>query len=142
MSQHTFRSLALLTAFALGALGPALAPPAASAQRRSAPTTAVETPPAAEGVVNIQTATAEELQRLPGIGPSKAEAILAFRQRTAFRRVEDILRVRGIGRATFRRLRPYLTVSGTTTLTSDVTARRTTRDPAVSDEAPDDPSED
>lgn len=146
MTQHTiaFRSLALLTTLALGALGAVgLAPSAAHAQRRSAPTTAIETPAAAEGVVNIQTATAEELQRLPGIGPSKAEAIIAFRQRTQFRRVEDILRVRGIGRATFRRLRPYLTVSGATTLTADVTARRTPRaaeGAAGEDEAPEDPT--
>ena len=141
MTQHTFtfRSLALLTTLALGALGAGLLPAEAHAQRRSAPTTAIEAAPAAEGVVNIQTATAEELQRLPGIGPSKAEAIIAFRQRTQFRRVEDILRVRGIGRATFRRLRPYLTVNGATTLTADVTARRTPRAAeggAVDDEAP------
>jgi competence protein ComEA len=83
-------------------------------------------------VVNIQTASPEELQRLPGIGPSKAAAIISFRERTAFRRVEDILRVRGIGRATFRRLRPYLTVSGPTTLASDA---RPSRAPAQ-DEAP------
>lgn len=140
----TFRSLALLTTLALGALGvTALAPSEVHAQRRSAPTTALETPAAAEGVVNIQTATAEELQRLPGIGPSKAEAIIAFRQRTQFRRVEDILRVRGIGRATFRRLRPYLTVSGATTLTADVTARRTpraTEGAASDDEGPEEPT--
>src|SRR4051812_34788455 len=54
----------------------------------------------ADGVVNIQTATAEQLQLLPGIGPSKAEAIIAYRTAHPFARVEDILRVRGIGRGT------------------------------------------
>jgi competence protein ComEA len=146
MTQLTiaFRSLALLTTLALGAVGiVGLAPTAVHAQRRSAPTTTIETPAAAEGVVNIQTATAEELQRLPGIGPSKAEAIIAFRQRTQFRRVEDILRVRGIGRVTFRRLRPYLTVNGATTLTVDIGARRSPRstEPSASEEdSPDEPS--
>lgn len=68
------------------------------------------------GVVNIQTASPEELQRLPGIGPSRAEAIVAQRDRRAFRRIEDLMRVRGVGRATFRRLRSMLTVRGATTL--------------------------
>ena len=77
-----------------------------------------------EGVINIQTASAEELQRLPGIGPSKAEAIIAQRTRAPFRRIEDILRVRGIGRATFRRLRPHLSVAGPSTLTHDLPMRR------------------
>ncbi len=83
------------------------------------------TPDAADGVVNIQTASAEQLQLLPGIGPSKAEAIIAYRQAHPFQRVEDILRVRGIGRATFRRLRAMITVSGATTMTADVRAART-----------------
>ncbi|MBX7193388.1 MAG: ComEA family DNA-binding protein [Sandaracinaceae bacterium] len=139
MTKHTFlRALpfvATLAFAALGALAPHLVSVTAHAQRRSAPTTAIEMPAAAEGVVNIQTATADELQRLPGIGPSKAAAIIAFRERTAFRRVEDILRVRGIGRATFRRLRPYLTVSGQTTLTTDVTSRRAPQ----SDDTPEEP---
>lgn len=127
MTQTTFfRMFPLVTTLALAALGTLVtsAPAPAQAQRRGAPTTSLETPAASEGVVNIQTASADELQRLPGIGPSKAAAIIAFRERTAFRRVEDILRVRGIGRATFRRLRPYLTVSGATTLSTDVTPPR------------------
>lgn len=138
MTKHTFLRtfLTTLTLAALGTLATTASPELASAQRRSAPTTAIETPAAEEGVVNIQTASAEELQRLPGIGPSKAAAIVAFRERTAFRRVEDILRVRGIGRATFRRLRPYLTVSGQTTLTQDVGARRAPR----TEEAAEEPS--
>jgi len=70
---------------------------------------------APDGAVNIQTATAEQLELLPGIGPSKAAAIVAHRENHAFRRVEDLMRVRGIGRATFRRLRPMLTVDGPTT---------------------------
>ncbi len=78
----------------------------------------------ADGVVNIATASAEQLQLLPGIGPSKAQAILTYRTAHPFQRVEDILRVRGIGRATFRRLRSMITVSGATTMTTDVHAGR------------------
>jgi competence protein ComEA len=89
-------------------------------------------PGSPEGVVNIQTATAEQLDLLPGIGPSKAQAIVSFRERHAFRRVEDILRVRGIGRGTFRELRPMLTVDGPTTLTAQP---RSARRAAPPDEA-------
>ncbi|MCZ7683351.1 MAG: ComEA family DNA-binding protein [Sandaracinaceae bacterium] len=81
-------------------------------------------------MVNIQTATAEQLQLLPGVGPSKAQAIVEYRERRAFRRVEDIMRVRGIGRATFRRLRPMLTVDGPTTLTAPVRATRASQEAA------------
>jgi len=60
-----------------------------------------------DGRVILNLATEEELTRLPGIGPSRARAILTLRQRlTRFRAVEDLLRVKGIGRKTLRRLRP------------------------------------
>lgn len=94
----------------------------AQVEAQAAPTE--ELVASSEGVINIQTASAEELQRLPGIGPSKAEAIIAQRTRAPFRRIEDILRVRGIGRATFRRLRPHLSVTGPSTLTRDLPMRR------------------
>jgi competence protein ComEA len=94
-------------------------------------------PSDASGVVNIQTASVEELQRLPGIGPSKAAAIVAQRERSAFRRVEDILRVRGIGRATFRRLRPMITVSGPTTLAEEARSPRRSRAAVDADGAED-----
>jgi competence protein ComEA len=87
------------------------------------------------GVVNIQTATAEQLQMLPGIGPSKAEAIVTYRRQHPFQRVEDILRVRGIGRATFRRLRSMLTVSGATTMTERAHAPRARASTDEPDEA-------
>jgi competence protein ComEA len=70
-----------------------------------------------EGAVNLNTADAEELTRVPGIGPARAEAIVRLRERVrAFRHVDDILRVRGIGRVTIRSMRPYLTLTGPTTL--------------------------
>jgi competence protein ComEA len=72
---------------------------------------------APEGVVNINTASEEELQRLPGIGPARATAIVALRARVQrFRATDDLLRIRGIGRVSFRRLRPYLTLTAETTL--------------------------
>ena len=62
-------------------------------------------------VLDLNSATAAELEELPGIGPAKAQAIVALRNRLGrFGRVEDLMRVRGIGRATFRRLRPLLTL--------------------------------
>jgi competence protein ComEA len=60
--------------------------------------------------VNLNTATVAELQGLPGVGPSRAEAIVAYRERRPFRRIEELMRIRGIGRKTFRRLRPMLTL--------------------------------
>ncbi len=106
---------ALGVAVALTAFGPT-----ALAQSNRSATTQEATP---SGVVNIQTATPEQLQLLPGIGPSKASAIVAHRDRRSFRRVEDLMRVRGIGRTTFRRLRSMLTVEGPTTLTPPARTR-------------------
>jgi competence ComEA-like helix-hairpin-helix protein len=89
---------------------PAPAPPPTTSPRELAPA-------AASGVVNLNTASSDELERLPGIGPSRARAILELRMRLKrFERIEDLLRVKGIGRATFRRLRPLVTLEGPTTL--------------------------
>jgi competence protein ComEA len=59
--------------------------------------------------VILNTATAEELRRLPGVGEKRALLILALRtQLGRFRAVEDLLKVKGIGRATLKRLRPLV----------------------------------
>jgi competence protein ComEA len=88
-----------------------------SAQRDQGANAAPTTEAAALGVVNLNTASEEELVRLPGVGPAKAQAILRMReQRGPFKRVEDVMHVRGIGRKTFRKLQPMLTLQGRTTL--------------------------
>ncbi len=70
-------------------------------------------PPTAGALrVNINTATAAELERLPRIGPKTAERIVAFRETNGpFRRVEDLMLIRGIGEKTFEGLRAYVVVS-------------------------------
>lgn len=69
-----------------------------------------------EGRLNINTATAAQWVLLPGIGPATADKIIAYRERYRFRRLVHLMRVKGIGRKTFERLRPYLTLEGETTL--------------------------
>lgn len=57
-------------------------------------------------MVNINRATADELQALEGIGSKRAEAILEYRSRRGwFAIAEDIMKVRGIGKKTFRKIR-------------------------------------
>jgi competence protein ComEA len=69
------------------------------------------------GVINLNTASIDQLTRLPGIGPARAAAVLELRAKlTQFRRLEDLMRVKGIGRKTFRKLQPMLRLSGETTL--------------------------
>jgi competence protein ComEA len=76
------------------------------------------TPPAEQGPptasndsrININEAGVGELVALPGIGPSRAEAIVAEREKRRFRRIEDIMRVPGIGRKTFSRIRSSIRV--------------------------------
>jgi competence protein ComEA len=63
------------------------------------------------GKVNINTATAEELDTLPGIGPAIAQRIIDYRTASGpFQSIEDIKNVRGIGDATFEKLKDKITV--------------------------------
>jgi competence protein ComEA len=72
---------------------------------------------AVDGVVNLNTAPPEVLALLPGIGPAKVGSILAYRKRRPFRTVDELVRIRGIGRKQVRALRPHLAVTGPTTAT-------------------------
>ena len=71
-----------------------------------------------DGVVNLNTAPAELLSLLPGVGPAKAGAIVTYRTRRPFRTVDELVRIKGIGRKMVRRLRPHLAVAGPTTATA------------------------
>ena len=62
--------------------------------------------PSISGVVNLNTATPEELQLLPGVGEVRAVAIIAKRkERGGFQEVDELLQVRGIGQAMLKRMR-------------------------------------
>src|SRR5258708_16179379 len=61
--------------------------------------------------VNINTANSEELQQVPGIGPATAEKILQMRKSYgAFKSVDDLLAIRGLGPKRLEKMRKYLTV--------------------------------
>jgi competence protein ComEA len=97
----------LVAAALMLALGLAATPLAASA---------AESKPGLSGVVNVNTASREELQLLPGVGEVRAVAIVARRkQQGGFKQVDDLLEVSGIGTAMLERLRPHLTLTGKTT---------------------------
>ncbi len=63
------------------------------------------------GAVDLNRADESDLIALPGIGPMKAEAIIAYRKKHgSFARVEDLRKVRGFGRKSVARLRPMITI--------------------------------
>src|SRR5216683_6113384 len=62
--------------------------------------------------VNINTANSEELQQVPGIGPATAQKILQMRKSYgAFKSVDDLLSIKGLGKKRLEKMRKYLTVS-------------------------------
>jgi competence protein ComEA len=63
------------------------------------------------GIININTATSEKLQELPGVGPSTADKIIAYRQKYgAFSKIEELMNVSGIGEKTFAKMQARITV--------------------------------
>jgi competence protein ComEA len=106
MRHLMLRGAAVCAALALGLAGP-IAGAAETAAKKDAPLV---------GVVNVNTASAEQLALLPGVGPARASAIIAHRTKNgAFKKPEDLIAVSGIGERAFERLRPYVAVSGETT---------------------------
>lgn len=97
------------------------ASPAASATQAAASPQQLTAPPDPQlqpvsaapprGLINVNTATAQELDMLPGIGPAKSAAILQEREaRGPFRTPADLLRVSGIGEKTLAKLAPLITL--------------------------------
>src|SRR5579885_1470538 len=97
MSRSAFR----VTVLALSAFVLLLACTTAAATTKKPPLTPV----------NINTANSEQLQTVPGIGPVTAEKILQMRKSYgAFKSVDDLLAIRGIGKKRLEKMRKYLTV--------------------------------
>jgi competence protein ComEA len=100
----------LATASSAPAADNAAAPPAATAKK----------------TVNVNQASADELARLPRVGPSLAGKIVSHREKNGpFKRAEDLMEVKGIGEKMFASLKPYVSVSGPTTLTEKLTSKGT-----------------
>jgi competence protein ComEA len=102
-------STAALVVFTLAVATPTLvAVSAQEASVRQAPKPA----PAEPLVVNLNSATAPDLEKLPGVGPATAARIVEYRQKNgAFKKIEDLMNVRGIGEKTFLTLKPLITVA-------------------------------
>ena len=87
----------------------ALSAPALSAQSKvPAPKPAAT----AAAPVNLNTATAEQLATIPGVGPRMAERIIDYRQKNGgFKKIEDLMNVSGVGEKSFLKMKPLITVT-------------------------------
>jgi len=81
------------------------------------PKTAPKEAPKLEGFLNINTATIEEFQMLPGIGEATAKNIVEYRKVNGpFQSVDDLLKVKGIGEKRLKDIKPYCRLEGKSTL--------------------------
>ncbi len=73
---------------------------------------ASKTEMASAATVNLNTATIVQLESLPGIGTRTAERILEYRQKNGgFKKVEELMNVRGVGEKSFLKMKPLITVT-------------------------------
>jgi competence protein ComEA len=93
----------MLTALLVSALTLSVASPALA---QGAPP-----PAAAKAPVNLNTATLDQLTELPGIGRATAQRIVEYRQKNSFKRIEELMNIRGIGEKSFLKLKPLITVA-------------------------------
>lgn len=76
-----------------------------------------------EGVINVNTASAEDLQKLPGVGKAKADAIIAYRESHPFKAVSELTEVKGIGPKMLEKMQAYVTIDGGTTVAPSPSTR-------------------
>jgi competence protein ComEA len=87
--------------------------------------------------VNINAATSEELQQVPGIGPATAEKILQMRKSYgSFKSVDDLLAIKGIGKKRLDKMRKYLTVGKTAAPSKAPPLKTQSKQPAAPTEQP------
>ena len=99
--------LVVLAVVALAATGSAAEQKPAAAAKSAAAAKATASSP-----VNLNTATQAQLETLPGIGAKAAAAILEYRQKNGnFKKIEDLMNVKGIGEKAFLKLKPLITVT-------------------------------
>jgi len=98
--------LMFLTVFAIAVV-------ASSADQKPQPAKSTsEAKAATTSPVNLNTATQAQLETLPGVGPAAAKRILEYRQKNGnFKKVEDLMNVKGFGEKVFLKLKPLLVVS-------------------------------
>ena len=98
--------LLVLAVVALAATG------AAAEQKPAAPAKAAAAKATPSSPVNLNTATQAQLETLPGIGAKAAERILEYRQKNGnFKKIEDLMNVRGVGEKSFLTLKPLITIT-------------------------------
>lgn len=94
---------------------------------------------AAEGrkTVNVNSADVTQLALLPRVGMSVAQRVIDFRKQNGpFKKLEDLMLVRGIGEKTFQLIKPYVALAGETSLHEKVHASRTKKETGGKEAAP------
>jgi competence protein ComEA len=96
-----------LTGLALLLCSPSTSSAAPARAAKAAPAVATQ-----EAPVDVNTASEQQLMAVPGIGASLAKRIVQFRdQNGRFDKVDDLLKVQGVGEKSIEKLRPYLTAA-------------------------------
>lgn len=92
-----------------------------SGARAATPAKTSEGAPASSGTINVNSASPEQIALLPRVGLKLAQRVVEYRKTNGpFKKIEDLMEVKGVGEKLFVVLRPHLTVSGDTTLTQKI----------------------